>query len=241
MKENISSVEYANNWYGEEWKKEVPADLELLQSSLILENNPLFVLKNLHEQLESSSQSLMKILSYNGEALMDLIQEEINQLLNKAEEQIAALFLRKKFGEPGDPLVSVVFAQLAQREVLTKKASKNNASEITSLTEKFEKSVLTQFKILIANQINKIEKEEKEHQEAKKNSEEISNQTPEITEQMQGYHSQFSKKFQDFEKRKKSWIDLYKKIDNHLFSTKNKHETQIVFDLAQQNTNPSSL
>jgi hypothetical protein len=241
MKENISSVEYANNWYGESWKNEVPADLELLKDSLFFESNPLLLLENLHEQLGADVQNLIKILTCSGEGLINSIQEEINNLTQKAEEQIASLFLREKFGEPGDPLVSVVFAQLAQREVLTKRASKNNAIEITKLSKNFEKSILQQLKILIANQINKIEEKHKNYKKVEKDSEKISNETPEITEQMRGYRSKFVEQFQNFEKEKKSLLNLYKKIDEHLFSEKNKNQSRVIFELAQQNTSPTAL
>ena len=237
MKENVSSVEYANNWYGTAWKSEIPANLESLHDYLVLEKNPLLLLENLHEQLQSSTQSLIKMLAYSGETLIDLIQNEIDHLTKEAEEQLASLFLREKFGEPGDPLVSAVFAQLAQREVLARKASKNTAVEITKLSEKFEQSILAHLKILIANQINKIEEENKEYVGAEKDSEEISKQTPEITKQMQGYRSKFAKKFKKLEGQKKSLINLYKKIDNHL-SFNNK---EVVFELAKQSTNPTTL
>lgn len=237
MKENISSVEYANNWYGTAWKSEIPANLESLHDYLVLEKNPLLLLESLHKQLQSSTQGLIKILAYSGESLINLIQNEIDHLTKEAEEQLASLFLREKFGKPGDPLVSAVFAQLAQREVLAKKASKNTAIEIAKLTEKFEQSILAHLKVFIANQINKIEEENKEYVVVEKDGEEISKQTPEITEQMQGYRSKFAKKFKKLEEQKKSLINLYKKIDNHPFI----NNKQIVFELAKQNTNPTTL
>jgi hypothetical protein len=237
MKENISSVEYANKWYGGGWEEEIPNNLELLQASLTLEDNPLFLLENISQNLELSSQSLIEILSLSGETLIELIQTEIDQLAQKAKEQVASLFLRKKFGEPGDPMVSVVFAQLAQREVLTKKDSRESANEVAKLTERFEKQILSQFKILIANQINKIEKERKKYVEAEKTSNEIGNQTPEITEQMQGYRPKFAEKFKDFEEQKKSLTNLYKKIDTYLLPQNNR----VVFELAKQGVSPTSL
>jgi len=241
MKENVSSVEYASNWYGSNWRNEIPSDLELLQDSQIFDHNHLFLLKNIEEQLKLTNQSLIKMLVHNGEALTNLIQLEINLLLKKADEQNAALFLRKKFGEPGDPLVSVVFAELAQREVLTKKSSKNSATDIKSLTKNFDELIINRLKILIANQINKIEKEKRKYEQAKTDSEQISNQTPEINEQMLAYRSKFTKKFQDFEKQKELWIGFYKKIDNLLLLKNNKIKNKLIFELATQNTSPTLI
>lgn len=241
MKENVSSSEYANSWYGENWKQEVAAHLDDGVDLRMIEQNPVEFLKNLTEQLDNTSQNLIRNICLTGETMINTLQTEIAQLLAKKEEQIASLFLRQKFGEPGDPLVSAVFAELAQREVVAKKDSRESAIEVNQLTKRFEQLILQQIKLLIANQLNKIEEEKKQYQQAEQENIEIQKVTPEIMETMQGYQTKFTEKFKDLENKKKDWTKLYLEVDRRLASTIVGNEKKIIFELATQSTNPTAL
>lgn len=237
MKENVSSRDYATSWYGENWQQEAFVHL----NDGVIAQNPVEFLQNLSEQLDNTSQNLIRSICLTGETMISAIQNEIAQLLDKNKEQIASLFLREQFGPPGDPLVSAVFAELAQREVLARKDSRESAIEVNQLTERFEQLILRQIQLLIANELNKIEEEKKEYQQAQQQYIDIQKETPEITEQMQGYQEKFAKKFKDLEKKKKFWMQVYQEVDRRLASTIVGNEKKIIFELATQSTNPTVL
>ena len=237
MKENVSSRDYATSWYGENWQQET----SIHPNDSIIAQNPVEFLQNLSEQLDNTSQNLIRNISLTGETMMATLQTEIAQLLDKNKEQIASLFLRKQFGPPGDPLVSAVFAELAQREVLAKKDSRESAIEVNQLTERFEQVILRQIQLLIANQLNKIEEEKKQYQQAEQANIDIQKETPEITETMQDYQEKFDQKFKSLEKKKKDWTKLYLEVNSRLASTIVGNEKKIIFELATQSTNPTAL
>ena len=241
MKENVSSRDYANDWYGENWKQETATHLDDGVDLRMIAQNPVEFLRNLSDQLDDTSQNLLRNISLTGETMINTLQNEIGQLLEKKEEQIASLFLRKQFGPPGDPLVSAVFAELAQREVLAKKDSRESAIETDQSIKRFEQLILRQIQLLIANQLNKIEEEKKEYQQAQQQYVDIQKETPEITEQMQGYQEKFVKKFKDLEKKKNFWTKLYLEVDRRLASTVVGNEKKIIFELATQSTSPTAL
>lgn len=241
MKENVSSREYANNWYGKNWQQESSTHLDDGVDLRMMAQNPVDFLRNFTEQLDDTSQNLLRSICLTGETMSSAIQNEIAQLLEKKEEQIASLYLREQFGPPGDPLVSAVFAELAQREVLAKKDSRESAIETNQLTKRFEQFILRQIQLLIANQLNKIEEEKKQYQEAEQANIDIQKETPEITEAMQDYGEMFSQKFKSLENKKKDWTKLYLEVNSRLASTIVGNEKKIIFELATQSTNPTSL
>ncbi len=241
MKENVSSREYANNWYGENWKQEVSAHLDDGVDLRMISQNPVEFLRNLSEQLDNTSQNLIRSISLTGETMISTLQTEIAQLLEKKEEQIASLYLREQFGPPGDPLVSAVFAELAQREVLAKKDSRESAIKTDQLAKRFEQFILRQIQLLIANELNKIEEEKQQYQQAEQANIDIQKETPEITAAMQDYGEMFSQKFKSLEKKKNDWTKLYLEVNRRLASTVVGNEKKIIFELATQSTNPTAL
>ncbi len=241
MKENISSVEYANNWYGGEWEKLTSqADILLLKTDNDIDQS-LLISQFLEKEIDTTLNSLLQNLIYSGQTLSNLIEQKLLQLNQQVKEQVAALFLREKFGPPGDPLVATVFAELAQREVLARQDSKTNAQQGTVLIEKFEKEILFQFQLLIANQINLIEKEARQYRQTKKDAETISRETPAIKKEMIPYQEKFNKKFTQFATRKRTLKNLYQIITKKIGNKHQRGHEQIVFELANQKVNPSPL
>jgi|GEM_PF-1115558 hypothetical protein len=242
MKEQISSVEYATNWYGEEWEKKT---LESISSLIATGGNTdqfLSILKTIEQEVDITLNSFIQNLIHSGLNLTSLIDQELFQLNQQVKEQIAALFLREKFGPPEDPLVSVVFADLAQREVLARHESMATANASAALINKFEKEILLQLQLLVAQQINLLEKEVKQYQQAKKDGELISQQTPEIATEMSPYQKKFEHAFTKFESKKHSLEKLYQLLSYRLTDKEDQHNNkQVVLELAKQNTSPTQL
>lgn len=241
MKEQISSVEYANNWYGEEWKeKATESTLSFIATSTNTDQF-LLILNAIEQEADITLNSVLQNLIHSGLNLASLIDQELFELNQQVKEQMAALFLREKFGPPGDPLVSVVFADLAQREVLARHESMATAQSSTALINEFENEILLQLQLLIAHQINLIEKKVKQYQQTKKDGELICQQTPEIETEMSPYKKNFEDAFAKFENDKHSLEKLYRLL-TYQITDKNHHKSKkVIFELAKQNTNPSHL
>lgn len=242
MKEGISSIEYAVDWYGQDWLSEaISLNPDLAHLIPALENSPVSFLDLFTNELDLTEMSIGQVLISGGEGILNSIQLGLAELSGKLKEQIAALFLREKFGSPGDPLVSAVWAELAQREVLAIKDSKSNSIEIEKMLEQLKYQIVEKIKLAIAAEINQIEEQIRTYQEAQATSQEFADETPEIGEQLNtNYQAKFQTKFRQLKAKRKNLITIFKFI-NQLSFTEGQNQGKAVFEVARQTVSPTLL
>lgn len=242
MKAEISSREYASNFYGAAWRSEAQNfHPELANFSQQLDLNPVSLLMSVGQELNELGDGLWQQIIYAGSSLFKILETELQQLGQQLEEQLAALFLREKFGPTGDPIVAQVFAELAQREVLSRQTTKKTGLDSARLMHQAKKQVIEKIKLAIAAEINRIETEFQQYQEAQRASQLFTAQTPAIEEQMREYEAKFKDKFEQLNQEKKRLHSLYQQIDQQFAFVDGRREGQLVFAVAQQSTGPSQI
>jgi len=243
MKEGVSSIEYAQNWYGDSWLTEaINLNPELASLMPVFEKNPLSFFDLFDQELATTENNIFQTLASGGESIMNSIQAGLTELGGKLKEQIAALFLREKFGAPGDPIVSAVWAELAQREVLAIKDSKSGGLEVQSLFDQLRSQVVEKIKLAIAAEINQVEEQIKTYETAQKNSQSFATETPEIGEQLNShYQTKFEQKFLQLKTKKRKLENLFKLIGQKFSFTEGQNQGRVVFEAARQTTAPTLL
>ena len=236
-----TSVERANGYYGAGfWEKEAeagdPASSKLL---LTLQLSPQNLLNEIIHDIDASCANLgPALLAVVNNELLQSIDKQLTAMGDKAMEQLAAHFLREKFGTPNGLLAVPVFADLAQKETFARRDTQTGAQESLVLLDQVKTQVIAEIQLLIADQINQLDQQIKQLQEAKTTSQAIAKKTPEISDELQEYQPQFTKEFNQLEQHKLELQSLFKAIARRFDTAIDK---QTIFETAGQSTNPLPL
>ena len=239
---NVEAVERANEWYGPSWKSEAeigdPASTRLL---LTLQLSPQNLLNEIVHDFDASyadlAPALLAIVN-NNDGLLQSIDQQLIALGETTQEQLAAHFLREKFGTPDSLLAVPVFADLAQKETFARRDTQTSAQESLVLMDQVKIQIIAEIQLLIADQINQLDRQMKQLQEAKTTSQAIADETPEIDKELKSYQAQFAEEFKQLKQHKLELQSLFKAIAQRFDTAIDK---QTIFETAGQSTNPLPL
>ncbi len=156
---------------------------------------------------------LTQLLVQSGTYLNSTLPETLTQIVPLLKEKLAAVELRKRFGEPESLLAVPVYMELAQMDVEAHLMLQESAGQIENVITQFTEQVSQSMQLFIAERINNVESELTMHDQALTTSTQISSETTGgLDDEMEMYKPKFDQKKQQLLTSRQSLMGLWEKV-----------------------------
>ena len=198
-------------------------------------------LENIGSEAQIEDGEWQKILMQSGSWLIELLNQKVDNIQTKMVEQETAIELRKLFGVPLSLLAMPVFVELEKMELLARMDLKTEAIDISQIWEQINNRVLYMVQLFLAEQIEKIEIEEKAHQEALKSSQNEAKGLEALSETVHQVENKFTVKLEELKQRKNLLLNKFKEIGGNMQDLIVDSFEKTIFTASRQNIQPTMI
>ncbi len=203
---------------------------------------------NIAEQLEGmglempiENQAWQKFLSQIGFGMIGMLDQKIENIQAKVVEQETAIELRQLFGQPLSLLAMPVFVELEKMELFARIDLKTEATSIEKMWEQIQTRVLYMIQLFLAEQIKKVEEEEKAHLVALKASQKEAEGTEALTGTINKVENKFSVKLEELETKKTQLLAKFKQVGGNMQNSIEGFFENTIFSASKQSTQPIAI